>query len=300
MDNTTDKIIKASPFCFMPGMKVMLENKRKSCNPAVIKEAFFKKHFKDIDVYIAKTVMQFEVINKNALTFYINNSKDVPAELKKSDYTRNVHNLVERGVLLRYYVSDGIKNSPYVYTLSKGAYGYFARMFGRSIFSRVREYGVDGAFPCKLLKAAASNQFFARLLVSDSYKIIKFVAGSSLRHKGHRLTLDGELRIKVGDNLLDFAIVCFRNNDTVINDYTLTLEALRRKYKDRAVSVIVLVESLKMANDMERARLSHGPVSELAVFYLPDVVAVNEEPFSSVYMVMPDKTSYDVKEVSFL
>ena len=203
-------------------------------------------------------------------------------------------------ILLRYFVTDGVKKSPYVYALSKGAYSYFSRMFGRSIFSRVRGSGVDSAFPVSVLRMAASNQFFARLLVSDDYKILKFNTSSTLRFKGQTLSLDGELRIKKGDKLLDFIIVCFRNNESLISDYSILLEAVRRKYKGRAVSIIVLVESLKMANDMESSRLAAGPISELSVFYLPDVVAVNEKPLSSVYMVMPDKNSYDVKEVSFL
>ena len=150
-----------------------------------------------------------------------------------------------------------------------------------------------------LLKAASSNQFFARMLISDSYKILKFNSASSLHFKGHKLTY-GELRIKIEDKLLYFSIVCFRNNETFINDYCLHLEALKRKYKDKPVTVIVLVESLNMANDMERVRLTHSSITELAVFYLPDVVAVNEEPFSCVYMVMPQKASYDVREISFI
>ena len=54
MNENKDKIIKASPFCFVPGVKLELENKRKSCNPATIKEAFFKNHFRDVDTYIVK------------------------------------------------------------------------------------------------------------------------------------------------------------------------------------------------------------------------------------------------------
>lgn len=300
LNKTEDKTIKASPFCYKQGMRVVLENKRQSCNPAVIKEAFSKGHFRDVDVYIVKTVMQFEVINKNALTFYLNNNKGVPQELKKPDYTRNIHNLVERGVLLRYSITDGVKSSPCLYSLSKGAYNYFSRMFGRSLFLRKREVVVDNAFPAHVLRAAASNQFFARVLVSDSFKIRKFNAGSNMNYKGYKFMLDGELKIIRGDNLLDFAVVCFRNTENCVKDACLHLEAIKKKYKDKPVSIIAVVESLKMANDIERARLLDDSLSKLAVYYIPDVFAVNEEPLSMAYMILPDKSSYDVKEVCFI
>lgn len=295
-----EKIVKMSPFCYYPGIEAVLENKRKSCNAADIKSAFNKEHFRDIDVYIVKTVFDYDVINKNALTFCLNNSSEVPEVYKKGDYTRNIHNLVERGILLRYSFRVGDKSSPCIYTLSKGALQYFSRMFGRGFnFSHRSNPFISDTRPESFLRMVSFNQFFIRLIKSN-LKMKRVRTDVKLNYKKQSLYLDAYIRFCSVDNKdLDFIFLCFRNTEDMKETVNAYLEAICHHYSRSLPTVVLIVESLNMAKEIEIFKITKERFRNLSVFYLPDTVAISEEPMSLLYSIEPGNNFSKVNEYSF-
>lgn len=299
MDN--EKLIKTSPFCYRPGITAVLENRKTSCDAADIKSALYKEIIKDIDIYIIRTVFDFDLLNKNSLTFYLNHSDNIPDEIKKQDYTRNLHNLVERGILLRYsFKSEDNKSSPCVYILSKGADSYFSRMFGRGFCLKHRTNPALNMLNAETaLKMIAFNQFFVRLLKSDIY-IKNLKTDVCLNHGKTKLYMDALIRFKLNDDTYtDFAFISIRNTDNCTDMVNSYLELFCHQFKKKKVTLILMVESVQMAKNLENFRISKERLKMLNVFYLPDTVAINEYPLSIVYGITPQNGYSQVDEISF-
>ena len=60
-----------------------------------------------------------------------------------------------------------------------------------------------------------------------------------------------------------------------------------------------MVESVQMAKNLEKFRISKERLKMLNVFYLPDTIAINEYPLSVVYGITPQNGYSQVDEISF-
>ena len=293
-------LIRTSPFKYVKGLKVILDNHNKNCSSLALRKAFGKGIFTETDMVIIETIFTFEVINKNSLEYFINNKKDVSDSVKKKDYTRNLHNLVEHGVLLRYnFVSEGWK-SPFVYSLSAGAKMYFGHIFGRGYKKLHRDLLFNvSASPEASLRMVSFNQFLIRILCCERIKVQSLETQKFIKYKNFKLPLDCTLTIKNRcDELDNFIIVCFRDIPDITKISINYFEAIKHHFDN--CSIIVLVESLKVAQNIEKLRKKNEHLSKMSVLYLPDVVAISVPPLSCLYNVSTSSDSSLFSEYNYL
>lgn len=295
--------IRTSPFRYIPGMKMVLNNKNTRCSSLALKKDFAKGYLNDEDMVIIETIYTFDILNKNALTFFIMNNRDIADNVKKTDYTKNLRKLVDRGVLLSFSFCADNYESPHVYTLSNGARQYFGGVFGRSFKLKHR----DSLFETSIdtvaaLRAVAFNQFYLRLyLAQEEVGFERLLADFSLKYKGSKLFLDGLMNITNMEGIKkEFAFLCIRNGNNMMEVFNAHMEALVHHRKEPVV--VVLVESMAVAQNLEKFRITRERLKGLTVLYLPDVVAVSTSPLTCLYSLAVSKDytlfkEYGLKEL---
>ena len=291
----------SSPLRYEKGAQAFCENKQTACSDDRIETAREKGILTDTDMFILQTVLDYGVVSRNAVTSYLTGLTSMPDSLKKPDYSRNFHNLVEHGLLLRYSIRAGDRGLPCLYTLSKGAAHYLKRTIGRGYR---KSYGISSiditGDVAGALRKAAFNQFYMRLMVSGSL-ILESHTDIRIRYKGASYRFDGEAKIAhltERESPYEFVFLCLRNFPGWQGYYHGAVQAFQAKESGRYLlpNIIVLCESHMMAAEAEKER-SRWTESDRAVscYYLPDIMAV--EPFRAVYRVTLNGDSYDFAEV---
>lgn len=295
MENTL-----SSPFKYIDGMKAELKNENTVCSSESIESARAKNILTDIDMHIMRAIYDYGIANRNAVTAYINNHADIPDSIKKPDYTRNFHNMVNHGILLRFTFLFGENSTPNVYTLSAGAKKYMARIVGRGFAKKYRSPEIDPVSePAGALRLIAFNQFYMRLVT----------AGYSIKRTLYNYTLDSVLidgiaqinpSAKTGSPYY-FTFLCLRNYSgwqTTYRKYLSTVFEKKEKLLIGAPTFVIIVESYLMAAEAERYRKTlDSNLSDINVYYLPDIMTLSDKPLDTVFYIKPDNGFSDYEEI---
>lgn len=304
MSNNQNNTLE-SPFRVYKDSCATLTNDRVTCSTESIETARSKGIITDIDMHILTTVYDFGIVNKNAVTSYINRSDTILSTLKKPDYTRNFKNLTEHGLLLRYSIASSSKTSPNIYTLSSGAKQYLSRTIGRGYNKKYTSPVIDiVASPAAALRTVAFNQYYLRLITSH-LDISRIYYGYELKYKGSLVFLDAVAVINHINQYIEpyeIIYICLRNTPGWQKYYKTCAEAIynnKSKLKLTSPVLVVIVESHIMAAQAELSRENWSDDTRIQpCYYIPDVMAV--ENINNVYKVIPGDTYSDYQEIPLM
>ena len=288
--------MELSPYRYEKDFKAEIDNEKTGCDVAFLEKQREKGIITDFDMHIISCIRDFGLISRKSATDYIN----AKYPDKKPDYKRNFQKLCNNGILLRYRFVSENRKTPYVYKLSAGAKAYADRIFGRSFVKKYTAPDIDIADTGGCLRLVAFNQFYVRL-VTAGYKIDgNPLYDYYLGKKGNKVLIDGIVKIEdKNKQKYDFVFICLRNTDnwqTLLK--TIIDEVEKEKTKLNIVNPLytILVESHMMAAEVERFKRSIGYVMD--TYYIPDIVAVTEQPLSVVYYVSPEDGFSNFREIS--
>ena len=129
LEEKNERIFKKSPFLYRDNMELVLENKKTDTNNEEMTRFLSKQLIGTMDLIILDALYLFDALNRYCLEEYINFT--FPNN-QKNNLKKNLAKMVSQGVILRYtykFLDHEKKEqqTPYIYTLSRGAFGYIKR-----------------------------------------------------------------------------------------------------------------------------------------------------------------------------
>lgn len=294
-----------SPFRVYKDTSAVLTSERVTCSSSSIEAARSKGIITDIDMYILTAIYDFGIVNKNAVTFYINNSDTILSSIKKPDYTRNFRNLTEHGLLMRYSITSSAKCSPNIYTLSAGAKQYLSRIVGRGYHKRYISPDIDiAASPEAALRTVAFNQYYMRLVTSP-IDIARILYGYEIKYKNHQIFLDAIVVINHMNQYIEpyeLVYICLRNTSGWQQYFKNCAEAVYKNMSKLGLKepvFVVIVESHIMASQAEKSREQWSDaIREIPSYYIPDVMVL--ENIDHVYKIIPGDSYSDYEDIPLM
>lgn len=191
---------KTSPAAYHDGMIAVLTNKKKFCRMNELERCIEKGIIRESDIYLMKTLYEYQFMTKYVLTAFIKKNRHIPDEHKRSNYKTALSKLVKLGLVFRYYLSwenEGQTcHSPCFYCLSQLGYDYIAKNYA-SIRNHAPNFLYPASFsPLDMIRSVIFNQFHSQMLYIHEDNLLNFYTNLKIKAGKMHSTLKGVYCIK--------------------------------------------------------------------------------------------------------
>lgn len=284
-----------SPFIYHDAMELKILNQKVTCTFDEIQNFIVKKQLTRIDLIIMDALYQFKFLNRHCLELYINTNMEIPSNIKKNEYKKNVKKLVKQGILLRQQFSwnntSSSGSSPYTYSLSKGAFSYVKkyRIKNNLFIKNNSEFSIPE--PVEILRRLIFNQFHIRFLHDYEPKIIQSTYFHEVNIKKYHFILDGCFRIKskrMSKGFFDLSIIPLRRNPEWQKEFVMKL-SLIYEYSSKHPHIltqpimIVVCEDDLQVKEAFLCKELNDTTRNIMALYTTDIKIIREDVLEYLY-----------------
>lgn len=287
-----------TPYHIENEWRFIKENKNSNCSHYQIDLLVHKQIINRVDIEIMKLLSSYRYLNHCMVAYFLNNVSDLPFGYKKKDYSKNLHKLMNAGIILRYGLVDiedhlmSSNKSPLrCYHLSPRAYSY--------IVTNTEEpyHDFTSTNDIRKIELLAINQFDIRMRFLYKEKIIshEYLLHRKINQDPLIIDLIYHLHLSEKNNTimdsLPLLILPIRYEIDMILKFLPRLQKLLlfTNYHHPNAVILILVENMKMILSLYQAyHSSTFATPNPSIYFLLDTLVYAQPIFNNLFTCQLD------------